>query len=84
MRQIILIIAVLLGLTILFVPGYILWLTWSGNGGSSSAGLLTLNTKDSTRLVEENPVALSSATAQTLFPEGSEARPGRLVWLLHR
>lgn len=79
MRQIILIIAVLLGLVILFVPGYILWLTWSGNGGSSSAGLLTLNTKDSTRLVEENPMALSAATAQTLFPEGSEARPGAVI-----
>lgn len=79
MRRIILIIAGLIGLAILFVPAYILWLTWSGADGSPPDGLLTLNTKDSTRLAAENPAALSITAAQTLFPEGSEARPGAVI-----
>ncbi|MCL4294470.1 MAG: DUF4396 domain-containing protein [Anaerolineae bacterium] len=79
MRRIILIIAGLLGLAILFVPAYILWLTWSGADGSPPDGLLTLNTKDSTRLAAENPGALSITAAQTLFPAGNEARPNAVI-----
>ncbi len=66
-------------MAILSVPAYILWLTWTGADGSAPAGLLTLNTKDSTRLGGENAAGLSLTAAQTLFPEGSETRPSALI-----
>lgn len=79
MRKVVLIIAGLLGSAVLLVPIYILWLTWSGADASPPEGLLTLNTKDSTRLAESNPTALSRAVSEALFPEGSEKRPRAVI-----
>ena len=75
----VLVIALLLGLAILLAPGYILWLTWSGSGGSSPSGLLTLNTKDSTRFAEDNSSFLSVKISRALFPDGGDANPGAVV-----
>lgn len=79
MRTAVVVIAALLALIILFVPAYILWRTWSGAGGSSAAGLLTLNLKDSTRLANDDPAALGVAVSATLFPTGSDVVPGAVV-----
>lgn len=75
----VLILAVLMGLIILFVPGYILWLTWSESGGSQPDGLITLNTKDSTRFSEQSPASLSTAVSRALFPDGTDDAPDTVV-----
>ena len=71
MRRIVLGIGIVVIVFILFAPGRILWRTLTGEGGSPSGGLLTLNTKDGVRFSEANSTALSLQTSQTLFPEGS-------------
>jgi len=79
MRRIVIGIGIIVILFILFAPGRILWRTLTGVGGSPSEGLLTLNTKDSVRFSEANPVLLSLQTSQALFPEGSSNAPGGVI-----
>jgi hypothetical protein len=64
---------------VLWVPLLILWLTWSGADASPDEGLLTLNTKDSTRFAQSHPVALSQAVSRALFPDGGENTPNGVV-----
>src|SRR5215204_4938716 len=65
-QQLVIIIAILLAAALLYPPAYILWLTWSGAAGSPPDGLLTLNTKDSTRFAEDDPAATSVAISRAL------------------
>ena len=79
MRRAVIGTALVLGLVILLVPLYILWLVWSGSGGSPPDGLLTLNMKDSTRLAERTPAAIAAATSRALFPDGTDGAPNGVV-----
>lgn len=79
MQRVIILIGILLALLILYVPLSIFALTITGADASSPEGLLTLNTKDSTRLAESNPAALSLALARALFPDGTGAAPDGVV-----
>src|SRR5215211_1136489 len=76
MRRAVIGTAIVLGTVILFVPFSILWLVWSGTGGSPLEGLLTLNTKDSTRLAGQTPAAIAAMASRALFPDGTDAMPG--------
>lgn len=78
MRRLVVITAVVLAAVILLAPGLILWRTITGEGGSPTEGLLTLNTKDSARFAEADPAALSRQVARALFPEGGN-KPGGVV-----
>lgn len=79
MNRLIILIASLLVLAILAVPLFILWSTLTAPDESPHDGLLTLNTKDSTRFTAETPGEMSVAVSRALFPDGSNVAIGGVV-----
>ena len=77
MRKITVIVALVLAFFILFVPGYILWITWKPP--EPIAAVITPNTTNSSRFLASNPADLSVTVANALFPEAGNNAPGGIV-----
>lgn len=77
MHRIVVLIGLILALLILFVPSYLLWLTWQPP--ESTTALVTPNTKNTSHFPGATPAGLSQAIANALFPEGSNRIPGRTI-----
>lgn len=76
MRKIVVVVALLLAFFILFVPGYILWITWKPP--EPIPAVITPNTKNSSRFLASTPAALSLSVANALFPEAGNQPPVEL------
>ena len=77
MRKITVIVALILAFFILFVPGYILWITWKAP--EPIPALITPNTTNSSRFLASNPADLSITVADALFPEAGNNAPGGTI-----
>ena len=77
MRKITVIVALVLAFFILFVPGYILWITWKPP--EPIPALITPNTTNSSRFLASNPADLSITVANALFPEAGNNAPSGTI-----
>ena len=77
MRKITVIVALIIAFFILFVPGYILWLTWKPP--EPIPAMITPNTTNTSRFLASNPADLSDEIANALFPEAGNNAPGGTI-----
>ena len=77
MRKITVIVALILAFFILFVPGYILWITWKPP--EPIPALITPNTTNSSRFLASNSADLSITVANALFPEAGNNAPSGTI-----
>lgn len=77
MRKITVIVALIIAFFILFVPGYILWLTW--RPPEPIPAMITPNTTNTSRFLASDPADLSNEIANALFPEAGNNAPGGTI-----